>query len=93
LHPNPEIAASNRAIQHFSLEDRDMKNLIIAALIGMASVNNVIANEDDFRFPQISTTLQLQIDRKLEEIVQAETFQFPKTNYVAQKQVKNNKAS
>jgi hypothetical protein len=93
LHPNIKLSASNKTIQHFSLESRDMKKLIIALLITLAGTGSAIAKDSELKLPIINKSLQSQIDKKIELSLKKKTLQFSKTNYLAQKQLKTNKAS
>jgi hypothetical protein len=87
------MSASNRAIQHFPLEDRDMNKLILAILITLCGTGSAMATDSEFRHPMISDALQSQIDKKIEASLQQKMLDFSNASYVAQKQVKTNKAS
>lgn len=70
-----------------------MKNLIVAVFIGLAGVNNAMAQETEFTLPDLTSTLQTQIDEKMAASLHRKTLLFSKTNYLAQEQVKTSKAS
>jgi len=70
-----------------------MKKLIIALLITLAGTGSAIAKDSELKLPIINKSLQSQIDKKIELSLKKKTLQFSKTNYLAQKQLKTNKAS
>jgi hypothetical protein len=87
------MSASNRAIQHFSLEDRDMNKLVLAILITLCGTGSAMAKDSEFRLPVITDALQSQIDKKIEISLKQKTLNFSKAGFIAQKQVKTNKTS
>ena len=70
-----------------------MNKLIIALLIALAGTGSAIAKDSALRLPVINQGLQSQIDKKIELSLKKKTLQFSKTTYLAQKQLKLNKAS
>jgi len=70
-----------------------MKTLIFAAVLGLMGTSSAMAEHRDLRFAEVSSILQIRIDKKMEESLQQKTLYFPETSYVAQEQVKTDPAS
>ena len=70
-----------------------MNKLILALLITLTGTGSAVAKGSELRLPVINDSLQSQIDKKVELSLKKKTLRFSKVNYLAQKQLKNNKAS
>jgi hypothetical protein len=72
---------------------KTLNTLIFAVVVGLMGTGSAMAEEAEFKFPEISNTLQVQIDKKMAASLQQKTFNFPQERYVAKEQAKSDKAS